>query len=89
MTLYAKVIGKVQGVYFRAFTQGIARELGLRGTVRNLKDGSVEVIAVGEEEKVNGLIKLLKRGSPGSNVIEIETKKDENNLDFNDFTIVY
>jgi acylphosphatase len=89
MTLYAKIIGKVQGVYFRAFTQGIARELGLKGTVKNLKDGSVEIVAVGEEEKINGLIRLLKKGPPGSNIIEIEAKKDENNLDFSDFKIIY
>ncbi|AEE15413.1 Acylphosphatase [Thermodesulfobium narugense DSM 14796] len=89
MTLYAKVIGKVQGVYFRAFTQKIARELDLRGTVRNLSDGSVEVVAVGEEEKINKLIKELKKGSPGSKVIDIEIKKDKHDLDFEDFKIVY
>ncbi|AWB11098.1 acylphosphatase [Thermodesulfobium acidiphilum] len=89
MTLYAKVIGKVQGVYFRAFTQKVARNLGLKGTVRNLRDGSVEVIAVGEEEKINELLKELKRGSPGSKVIDIEVKKDLNDLDFKDFKIVY
>ncbi|HEM55893.1 MAG TPA: acylphosphatase [Thermodesulfobium narugense] len=89
MTLYAKVIGKVQGVYFRAFTQKVARNLGIKGTVRNLRDGSVEVIAVGEEEKINELLKELKRGSPGSKVIDIEVKKDLNDLDFKDFKIVY
>jgi acylphosphatase len=89
MTLFAKVIGKVQGVYFRAYTQEVARKLGLTGRVRNLPDGSVEVIAVGNEETIDELIRLLKRGSPGSNVTNVEIKKEKSDLAFDDFRIVY
>ena len=43
------VIGKVQGVYFRASTKQQADKLGLKGTVQNLSDGSVQIEVVGEE----------------------------------------
>ena len=42
-----KVLGMVQGVFFRATTRDVAGKLGLKGTVRNMRDGSVEIIAEG------------------------------------------
>lgn len=72
-SLHCVISGKVQGVMFRAWTQSHAANLGLRGWVRNLADGKVEVLAQGAPEKLNELKKLLLTGSPFSRVERVET----------------
>ncbi len=71
----AKIIvsGKVQGVGFRYYTRKKAEQLGVRGYVRNLKNGNVEIIAVGKAEPVDALIEWARSGSPSAVV---------NNLNF-------
>jgi acylphosphatase len=56
------VTGKVQGVWFRASTQDQAKALGICGYAKNMPDGSVEVVAFGEKDKVLDLFQWLKRG---------------------------
>jgi acylphosphatase len=56
------VTGRVQGVWFRAHTQKMAQGLNLQGWVRNLPDGSVELIACGEEENIHQLETWLWEG---------------------------
>lgn len=58
----ARVVGRVQGVGFRAATVDAARRLGVAGSVRNLADGSVEVVAEGSAEALAGLRAFLARG---------------------------
>jgi len=58
------VTGKVQGVWFRASTRDEALRLGLAGHARNLVDGSVEVLAVGDGEAIAALERWLHRGPP-------------------------
>jgi acylphosphatase len=65
------VKGRVQGVFFRAWTIEQARELGLDGWVRNRHDGSVEAVAVGPADKVEQLIARCHRGSPPSRVEQV------------------
>ncbi|MFH8134046.1 acylphosphatase [Pantoea osteomyelitidis] len=60
------VHGSVQGVGFRYSTQSQAKTLGLQGYARNLHDGSVEVLACGEQDQVDALIAWLKAGGPSS-----------------------
>ena len=62
----AWVYGSVQGVGFRYSTQREALRLGLAGYARNLDDGSVEVLACGEDEQVAALIAWQKAGGPRS-----------------------
>jgi acylphosphatase len=62
LTRRYRVSGKVQGVYFRHSTRVEAKRLGLRGTVRNLADGSVEVLAHGAAAAVETLRAWLQRG---------------------------
>ena len=62
------VKGRVQAVWFRAWTVEQANELGLDGWVRNRHDGSVELVAVGPAAKVEELIARCHRGSPASQV---------------------
>jgi acylphosphatase len=58
----AVVRGRVQGVGFRAATAHQARRLGLEGWVRNHFDGTVEVLAAGDDEAVDRLAAWLARG---------------------------
>jgi acylphosphatase len=62
------VHGMVQGVFFRASTRDEARRLGLAGWVRNLPDGSVEVLAEGRPEDVERLAAWCRRGPPAARV---------------------
>jgi acylphosphatase len=67
-----RVSGRVQGVYFRATTRERALGLGLRGWVRNRPDGSVEVLACGEEAKLAELETWLRRGPAHARVVSVD-----------------
>ncbi len=69
--IHAVVEGRVQGVFFRAYTQEEATRLGLSGWVRNKLDGSVETIIEGEEQQVEDMANWLQQGSPHSQVTNI------------------
>ncbi len=66
--LHVRVTGMVQGVGFRWFVRERARRLGLAGWVRNLSDGSVEVLASGERGQLELLRGELRRGPRGASV---------------------
>ncbi len=83
------VSGVVQGVYYRHSTKVKADELGLTGYVRNLIDGSVEVVAEGEEENVERLIEWCKQGPRGARVDHIDVEWDEPSSGFEDYSVRY
>lgn len=62
------VVGKVQGVFFRASAREQALRLGLRGHAKNLGNGSVEVLAVGDAESIDALEAWLHVGPPMARV---------------------
>ena len=64
--------GRVQGVFYRATTAQRARELGIRGYAKNLPDGRVEVLAVGDPETVQAFIEWLWTGSSASKVTSVD-----------------
>ena len=66
------VEGHVQGVFFRASAREQAGHLGVRGYARNLHDGRVEVLAVGDVQAVERLGEWLKHGPPHARVDRIE-----------------
>ena len=68
------VSGKVQGVGFRFFTEDVARREGLTGFVRNLEDGRVEAVVVGEDEAIVRFERALGVGPPLSIVTDIATE---------------
>ena len=68
VALRIRLRGRVQGVGFRYFVRGVARELGVAGRVRNLPDGDVEIEVAGEAEKVEELKAWVRRGPPGAAV---------------------
>ena len=66
------VKGRVQGVWFRRYTQQVANELGIGGYVRNLPDGSVEVVASVPDEVWETFLAALRKGPPLARVDEID-----------------
>lgn len=65
------VIGKVQGVWYRASAQAKAQELGLTGWVRNMPDGSVHAVAEGPRPALEAFIEWCRRGPPNARVDEV------------------
>lgn len=63
-----RVFGRVQGVAFRAHAREEARRLGLCGHARNLDDGSVEVVAQGNDASVDAFAGWLAQGPPSARV---------------------
>lgn len=61
-TLRIIVNGRVQGVYFRAYTQKQAIKLNINGYVKNQSNGSVEIIATGEQKNLDGFIEWCHKG---------------------------
>jgi acylphosphatase len=66
------VSGRVQGVFFRASTRDRAVALGVSGWVRNLADGSVEVVAAGEPDAIAALVEWLWDGPPAASVSGVD-----------------
>jgi acylphosphatase len=70
-TVTVKIEGRVQGVYYRAWTDQTARELGLDGTVRNLSDGSVEAVFSGPAGIVEDMLRRCKTGPRDARVTSV------------------
>lgn len=66
-----RVTGRVQGVFFRAWTRDLARELAVAGWVRNADDGSVEAHLEGERSAVEMLIDRMRVGPPSADVEDV------------------
>ena len=85
----ATVQGRVQGVFFRAFVEEHAQQLGLRGYVRNLPSGTVEVVAEGEQERVERLVEYLRVGPPGARVKRVVTRWSAYTGSYSSFRVRY
>ncbi len=83
------ISGRVQGVFFREFTQENAKILGLAGWVRNIPDGKVETIVQGEESQIQDLIKRLNQGPRSANVTDVKVEWETTEQDFEDFEVRY
>jgi acylphosphatase len=86
--LHLMVRGRVQGVYFRASTQREARRLGLTGWVKNRSDGSVEILAEGEETSIRELYSWAQKGPSAARVDRVDTRWRSFTGDFADFRVV-
>lgn len=85
--VYIMVHGKVQGVFFRANTKKAALGLGLTGYARNNEDGSVEVVAEGQEDKINELIEFCRKGPESAQVEKVDVKFEKASGEFKDFKV--
>ena len=89
LTRHVIVKGRVQGVFFRDYTQKKALHYRLTGWVRNLPDGSVETLLCGEKEMVSAMLAWLKQGSPHSRIDSIIVDDIDINKEFTTFEIRY
>ena len=85
----ALVRGRVQGVCYRSTTVETARALDLAGSARNLPDGSVEVIARGEEAALHELIEFLRTGPSLARVTGVEIDWSDSSPATVPFSIAY
>jgi len=85
--LQAVVEGTVQGVGFRWFVMRHARALGLVGTVANLPDGTVRVVAVGERGDLESLVALLREGPSASRVRDVKLQWAPTTDFYKDFSV--
>ena len=69
---HIKVIGRVQGIGYRRWTEDMAIELGLSGWVRNTSDGAVEIMVKGDNETVNTFLKKCLKGPFFASVLGIQ-----------------
>ena len=90
IAIKATVYGRVQGVFFRASTRKVARELELSGAVRNLPGWrEVEVHAEGEKAQVEKLLEYLKTGPPGAKVEKVDVEWLEYTGGYTGFNVIY
>jgi len=83
------ITGRVQMVMYRDFAQRKARKLGIVGMVQNMPDGSVSVVAQGEEEALKKYLAYLKKGSLLAHVDTVAVAWREPSKIFSHFVIVY
>lgn len=76
-TVSVIIEGKVQGVWYRGWTEATARELGLSGWVRNLSDGSVEALFSGEDAAVEDMLERCWQGPEPAIVTAVNTQAGE------------
>jgi len=82
------ITGTVQGVFFRMFIKENAERYDVKGFVRNLEDGRVEVFLEGNADNVNKMIELCKKGPKHSQIRNVEIKP-ERFQDFRNFKMLH
>ena len=83
------VHGRVQGVFYRDSTMRKARELGLSGTVQNLPEGTVQIVAQGPEPLLEDLIRWAHKGPPAAEVSEVQKSYEAPVQGLSGFTVRY
>lgn len=80
-TYHITVKGRVQGVGYRYFTFQKAQSLGVKGWVRNLADGRVEIMVSGQEDVLEIFVEALKAGPAFARVDAVSVLKEPKDLD--------
>ena len=88
MRLRATVTGTVQGVFYRAYVQDAATDLGVVGSIHNQPDGTVEVIAEGLPETLKDFVEYLHEGSLQSQVETVSIEWGTARGTFSDFSVL-
>jgi len=82
------ISGLVQGIFFRSFVKENAERLNIKGFVRNLEDGRVEVFIEGNFEDVVKMVELCKKGPKHSEIKKVE-EKSERFQDLKSFKVLH
>ena len=82
------ITGTIQGVFFRAFIKENDEKYNVKGFVRNLEDGRIEVFLEGDADNVNKMIELCKKGPKHSKIEKVE-EKEERFQDFKTFKVLH
>ena len=83
------ISGRVQGVFYRAFTEDVAHLLKLNGWVKNRSDGNVEAVFEGAKEDIQKAIKSCYKGPPAAKVNNIDVKWEDFKDEFDTFSVRY
>ncbi|CAD6516961.1 Acylphosphatase [metagenome] len=83
------VKGKVQGVFFRQALKVMAKKNNVSGWVKNLKDGRVEAVLEGDEEKVSRLVEWSHGGPANARVEDVEIRNEKFTGEFSKFDVLY
>lgn len=81
------ISGRVQGIFFRANTRRKAMNLNIKGWVKNLEDGRVEVVIEGSNADVKKMLEFLKKGPFGAKVTKFDIKEEKYKKEFEFFEI--
>jgi len=84
-----RIHGKVQGVGYRFFATRVARRLGLKGSIQNTRDGSVEAIVEGEKKAIDEWIEELKEGPRYAEVTRIDQETKDFTGRLGDFDVTF
>ena len=87
--LHVTIDGRVQGVGFRAFVLRKASELGVKGWVRNRRDGRVEVVAEAERTTLDKFLVALRRGPSAAMVTQVNPRWQNATGEFRRFDVKY
>jgi acylphosphatase len=85
----AIISGRVQGVFFRMETKRAADKIGVCGSVRNLKDGAVEALFEGDQDRVNDVLSWCRQGPPQADVADVAVTWSEYTGEFSGFNISF
>lgn len=84
-----RIHGKVQGVGYRFFATRVARRMGLKGWISNLRDGSVEAVVEGEKKTIDEWIEELREGPRYAEVTHIDQETKEYTGKLPDFDVKF
>jgi acylphosphatase len=87
-TVHILISGRVQGVYFRKFTKHKAMELGILGTVKNLPDGRVEIIAQANQDTIDHFINWCRKGPITARVDQVDIAEMTTTDEFSVFEVI-
>lgn len=81
--------GRVQGVFYRAYTESVASRLGLDGWVKNLYDGRVEAVFEGKRSSIDEAVRECRKGPPDSHVTGVNVIWEEFDGRLQGFQVLY
>ncbi len=82
------ISGTVQGLFFKNFTKENADKLNLKGFIRDLESGEIEVIAEGERENIVQLVDILRKGPAYSQIRNIKVEERKWSGDLKEFKVL-